>query len=230
MKSGYAYSVKYYYDDANRLTDEIGLYDPVAGSATDYHLEWEYDQRGRVKSTSSEDYTYTYRYDALNRVDDRTIEIVGTTNSVVAINDSYDLAGNRNRSIVSVDGAEDHTNTYWYDRLNRLRSIHQHALGWLSEVWVSPFAFSEVWVSPFRFLHSLFLGVPFAFPSFAFVGVPFVLSLRFLAFFPLCVLALSFPLRLPLCARPFAPFASCAVINVHRRRATGPAMAVASGG
>ncbi len=46
MKSGYAYSVKYYYDDANRLTDEIGHYDPVAGSATDYHLEWEYDQRG----------------------------------------------------------------------------------------------------------------------------------------------------------------------------------------
>ncbi len=79
-----------------------------------------------MKSTSSEDYTYTYRYDALNRVDDRTIEIVGTTNSVVAIDDSYDLAGNRNRSIVSVDGAEDHTNTYWYDRLNRLRSIHQH--------------------------------------------------------------------------------------------------------
>ncbi len=102
-------TVKYYYDELNRLVRTVRKY-----NGKDISFSIAYDASGnRTEETNERGYTKKYTYDTMNRLKTQTDALDST------ITYDYDAAGNR----TSVMNAKGYTMTYSYDRLNREENV-----------------------------------------------------------------------------------------------------------
>ena len=115
------------YDRLNRLLTEEWFADDQDETA-DNTIEFTYDLAGRMlTATDAGVHSYSYTYDALDRLTDETQDLAGLDLDAIFWS-KYDPAGNRRELQASFDVGTnfgDFTNEYAYDALNRLTVLTQ---------------------------------------------------------------------------------------------------------
>jgi RHS repeat-associated protein len=103
------HTIRYKYDDLNRLSGVIREY-----NGTEIAVRYWYDEEGyRTKTRNERGFETIYAYDEMNRLETST-DAMGNTYSY-----TYDLAGNK----TSETNAKGYNMTYAYDNLNRLKTV-----------------------------------------------------------------------------------------------------------
>jgi RHS repeat-associated protein len=117
--------VSYNYDTLNRQTAEKWL---DGSNATIKTFSSSYDAIGHLLSSINSDSSYSYSYDAVDRVS--SIDNTGTVGvPAVKFNYSYDAVGNLLTVNDSINGTSAGTTGYSYDLLNRVTKLTQAGTG-----------------------------------------------------------------------------------------------------
>ena len=117
--------IAYNYDTLNRQTAEKWL---DASNATIKTFSSSYDTVGHLVSSINPDSSYSYSYDAVDRVS--SIDNTGTIGvPTVKLNYSYDAVGNLIAVNDSINGTSAGITGYTYDLLNRVTKLTQGGTG-----------------------------------------------------------------------------------------------------
>lgn len=114
--------MQFTYDDLGRKIQEVWK---NADGTTANTINSTYDLDGNLLSTSDDNSSYTYTYDAQDRL--LSSDNSGTPNQPhIVLTYAYDADGRNTSAILTVNGAVDMTDTYVYDDLGRVISVTQN--------------------------------------------------------------------------------------------------------
>jgi RHS repeat-associated protein len=104
--------MQYVYDELNRLIRQNWI-------GNGYSAAYHYDEASRLLSATDPTGTYSFTYDNMDRLLERSTEYSSLSSKAFSVGYTYDAASNR----TAMTDAENGLTTYSYDPLNRLQSI-----------------------------------------------------------------------------------------------------------